>query len=100
MEKIVEIKLISEIISYDSIGVPVKTTSETAVIGNFESVSSQEFFRAGETGLKPEMVLKVWASEYSGQKILSVGGKPFSIYRTYQNDDGRVELYCSKDVGI
>ena len=99
MNRLVDVTLISQTEAYDDMGVPTITTNETAVKGNYQSVSAQEFYRGGELGIKPEFIVKVWEREYGGQTLLSIDGVRYIIYRTYLVNDGRVELYCQKDVG-
>lgn len=99
MNKVAEVSLISQTVTYDDIGVPTTQESETSVIGNFSSVSAQEFFRGGELGIKPEFIVKVWSSEYNGETLLKYNGQRYVIYRMYLEDSGRCELYCQKDVG-
>lgn len=99
MNRLVEVTLISQTVTYDDIGVPVIQEGQTKVIGNFASVSAQEFFRGGELGIKPEFIVKVWANEYNGETHLEYDGKRYIIYRMYLEDSGRCELYCQKDVG-
>lgn len=99
MNRIAEVSLISQTITYDGMGVPSIQENETKVIGNFASVSSQEFFRGGEMGIKPEFIVKVWNTEYNGETLLEFEGKRYIIYRMYLEDSGRCELYCQKDVG-
>lgn len=95
----VEVTLLQKTVGYNEIGVKVETVTRKTVIGNASSVSAQEFFRAGEQGLKPEVVIKLWQADYSGEEKLEYSGKQYSIYRNYMSKDGRVELYCQKDVG-
>ena len=99
MNRLVDVTLISQTETYDSIGVPMITEKETTIKGNFQSVSAQEFFRGGEMGIKPEFTVKVWEREYNGETLLEYEGKRYIIYRTYLVADGRTELYCQKDVG-
>ena len=73
----------------------------TSVYAQIESISRQEFFAAAETGLKPSAKAVVWEDEYDGQPEARIGGKAFSIYRTYSvPSTGRVELYLTEKVGI
>jgi SPP1 family predicted phage head-tail adaptor len=99
MNKVVEVKLISQTEVYNEMGIPTITETKTTVIGNFSTVSAQEFFRGGEMGIKPEFIVKIWANEYNGETLLEFGGKRYIIYRMYLEDSGRCELYCQKDVG-
>ena len=99
MNRIVNVKLIGETVTYDDIGAQATQETERELTGNFQSVSAQEFFRGGEMGIKPEFVIKLWAVEYQKETLLELDGERYVIYRTYLTDDGRVELYCQKDVG-
>lgn len=85
--------------SVDSIGQRKPTISETAVFALVESVGMNEFFQAGEMGLKPDLKFVVRLMEYSGEANLRYGTEIYSIYRTYRRKDGRVELYTQKRVG-
>lgn len=99
MNRLVEVTLISQTESYDSMGVPTITETGSTIKGNFQSVSAQEFYRGGEIGIKPEFIVKVWEREYNGETVLEYEGKRYIIYRTYLVSDGRTELYCQKDIG-
>ena len=70
------------------------------VFAQVESVGQREFFAAAETGLKPEYKVSVWAEEYTGQPVVIVGGKRYSVYRTYLRTDGKIELYLSEKAGV
>ena len=63
------------------------------------SASQSEFFNAGEAGFKPDKVFDVLLTEYDGQSGVEFGSDVYTIYRTYDRDDGRVELYAEKRVG-
>ena len=99
MNKITEVTLISQVTTYSDIGVPTQTPTSTKVIGNLQAVSAQEFFRGGQLGIKPELITVIWAKEYNGEVLAEINGKRYIIYRTYTMNDGRIELYCQKDVG-
>jgi hypothetical protein len=65
-----------------------------------ESVSQSEYFSAGESGLKPEHKVIIWAFEYQGEKIAELNGVKYSIYRTFQNTKkNKIELYLTKKAG-
>ena len=99
MNKVIDVKLISQTVSKDSMGVIVTSETKTSYVGNFASVSAKEFFRGGELGIKPEFIIKLWEKEYNGEVHIEVNGQRYIIYRSYVTDEGRVELYCQKDVG-
>lgn len=63
-----------------------------------KSISQNEFFQAGQNGFKPNCVLIVYTLDYQeGQKV-QYNNKIYSIYRTYERDDERIELYCEVKV--
>lgn len=99
MNRVIDVNLISQTVTKDAMGVIVTSETKTAYVGNFASVSAQEFFRGGELGIKPEFIIKLWEKEYNGETLIEVNGKRYIIYRSYVTNEGRVELYCQKDVG-
>lgn len=58
------------------------------------SVNRNEFFQAGQNGLKPSCVLIVNIFDYQGEIKVKYNEKVYSIYRTYERPDEKVELYC------
>ena len=94
-----KIYLLTIAYSIDSIGQRKETASEKCVFALVESVSMNEFFQAGEIGLKPDLKFTIWLTEYEGQENLRYKSDIYSIYRTYRRKDGRVELYAQKRVG-
>ena len=65
-----------------------------------ESIGHREFFAAAQSGFKPDCKLTVWTSEYDGQSIVLLGGRRYSVYRTYDRADERTELYLTSKAGI
>ena len=99
MNKAKKIKLIANAYTSDSIGQLIPTESEKSVFAIIRSASQSEFFNAGEAGFKPDKVFDVLLTEYDGQSGVEFGSDVYTIYRTYDRDDGRVELYAEKRVG-
>lgn len=64
-----------------------------------KSISQNEFFQAGQNGFKPECVLIVYSLDYQEEQKIQYNNKTYSIYRTYERDDERIELYCEVKVG-
>ena len=95
-----KIKLIGKTYTEDAIGQLEPAEVETEVFADVLSVSASEFANAGALGFKPLYQFQVWIREYSGEDVLEYEGVRYSIYRTYNNPNGRVELYAQKDVGI
>lgn len=78
---------------------------KTEVYAEVKSVGRNEFFSAAQTGLKPELLVIVNTSEYGEQQRVDIpsymprNGR-FTVYRTYDRDDGDTELYLHKKVGV
>lgn len=97
---IAEIALITKIAGEkDALGQIPMTDSKTDVFAEVESITQTEFMNAGQMGFRPELRFKVWRTEYSGESIVKYDGKYYSIYRTYEADNGRIELYAERRVG-
>ena len=95
-----EVTLIKRTYTKNNIGSFVESATTRNVVGNIASVSGQEFSNAGELGIKAELIVKVWQTEYQQEDRLQVDGIKYLVYRTYADKNGRVELYCQKDVGV
>lgn len=95
-----KIKLVSKSYSVDPIGQRIAADVLTEVWCDVKSISGQEFASAGANGIKPYLVFMVWESEYKGELELMHNNELYSIYRTYSRDDGRIELYTQKRVGV
>lgn len=64
-----------------------------------KSISQNEFFQAGQNGFKPKCVLIVYSLDYQEEQKVQYNNKTYSIYRTYERDDERIELYCEVKAG-
>ena len=64
---------------------------KTDVFGRIESVGQSEFFAAAQNGLKPQ---------YNDQPIVIVNDKRYSVYRTYNRTDQKIELYLDGKIGV
>lgn len=99
MNRAKKIKLLTSTYTTDAIGQRVPTKTEKSVFAPIRSESQSEFYSAGEQGLKPDKVFDVLITEYDGQTELVYNRSTYSVYRTYERDDGRVELHTEKRVG-
>ncbi|MFB8328082.1 phage head closure protein [Bacillus wiedmannii] len=59
-----------------------------------KSISQDEFFKAGQNGFKPKCLLIVYTLDYREEQKVKYCEKKYSIYRTYERDEERIELYC------
>lgn len=94
-----QITLIAEVISKDSLGMSEKTYSRKDVLCEVNSVTRQEFFEAGRSGLNPSYEMTVFSGDYSGEKVLEYKGEQYGIYRTYRTGD-YMELYVERKGGL
>ncbi len=81
-------------ITYDEIGNSIETPVNRLVFCAELSIYSSEFFNAGQTGIKPELMLVVDIEEYDGEESLLYNDNPYNVYRNYPRPDGLIELYC------
>ena len=99
MDHDISFKLITETSEKDSTGQMIVTKKETECLGFQHSVYQNEFFSADQSGIRSEGVIKMNQIEYNGEKLLSINGQEFSIYRTYEPDADWIELYYGRRVG-
>lgn len=85
---------------YDDIGNPVTETNAKRVFVSVYSASQTEFFRGGQSGLKPEYKMILFVGDYDGQEYIKYHDVVYCIYRTFAKDDEYIELYLSKKVGV
>ena len=83
----------------DDIGQIIQEEVRTDVLADVVSVSRSEFMSGGQMGLKPDLVFRVWRNEYNGERLVDYDGTRYSVYRTYESNDGRTELYAEERVG-
>lgn len=73
---------------------------ETEVWCGRLSVSANAFYHYGEKGLKPDIVLAVHVEEYAGEEIMKFQGNYYAITRTYERQDGLIELTGTEKAGL
>jgi len=66
---------------------------------NEKGIPQSEFFAAGQAGIKATKKLIVHMGDYQDEMKLMYKDKIYSIYRTYQTEDEKIELYCEMKVG-
>jgi len=89
------IKLIGVTYDQNDPGDPIEVKTEREVFAEKKSVRQSEFYQAAATGLKPELTFIIWTREYNDESKLSYNSKEYSIIRTFERDDERIELACS-----
>lgn len=93
------ISLITETKTVNSLGVTSTTNSYTDVFCNVSSISAQEFFEGGRSGLNPSYRMTLFFGDYNGEKMLEYNGETYAIYRTYQKTTDTIELYVERKGG-
>lgn len=93
------VELIQEITTQTSEGFPRHEASSKQVYADVKSISSAEFFRAGQDNIKPQYKMTIYSSEYEGEKIVKYENQTYSVYRTYQATNDFIELYVEQKAG-
>lgn len=98
MNDILYLPVITTVI--DDLNQEIETTEYTKLVFcKKESASRNEFFSAGQNGLKPQYVFIIYTLEYNDEDSLKYKDKTFQVYRTYERKDERIELYCEVRTG-
>lgn len=51
------------------------------------SVYSNDFYQAAQSGLKPSVVLVLFAGDYDGEKLVEFEGKEYTVTRVFRRPD-------------
>lgn len=84
----------------DNRGNPVYIPSEREVPAKITSTTQSEFFQAGQAGMRAEYLFEINPAEYQGERLVIYEGDELSIYRKYQSEIDKLELYAGKEVGL
>ena len=98
MNRAHKITLIGKTYAEDAIGQLIPTETENKVFAYIRDVSQSESSRPIE-GLTPSKVFDVYVTEYNNETDVEYRGVRYTIYRTYLNDESRVELYGARRTG-
>lgn len=94
------IKLISQVYEKDEFGVQQSTESAAEVFAKVQSITSSEFYNAGNSDLRPVYKFSdIYTVEYNNEKTVEYEGERYSVYRTYQPYPDKIELYVERKVG-
>lgn len=84
----------------DTIGNQIPTTKKVSIPIEIKSITRDEFYKAGEQKLNPEMMVTTAAINYSGEEFIEIDGITYAIYRKYRDSNSdEIELYLRKEVG-
>ena len=92
--------LIKRSFAFDDIGNQVAIETKTTIPIEVRSISREEFFRAGEQKLNPELMVTTAAINYDGEELIEIDSVVYAIYRKYRDaNSDDIELYLRKEVG-
>lgn len=91
--------LINVTYTKDKYGVAQPAEKKTKRFCRVRSASSQEFFEAGQQGIKPQYQLTLLRAEYGGEQMVEYNGTRYAVYRTYEPNADEIELYLEARVG-
>lgn len=89
------IYLIIEKCEIDEYGDKIPSEDTRRVLAHISSVKQSEFYQAHASGFKPEIVFVLRNFEYKGEGSLKYNDKKYKVIRSYNKDDGNVELVCT-----
>lgn len=95
-DRYIVFSLLSTVYTTDEIGQEIAHEAERTVFGETSGVSLNEWSKAGQLGMKPEMRIAMFAPDYDNETKCIVNGTKYSIYRTYFSNNGTVELYLQR----
>ena len=85
----------------DQIGNTISAEATREVFADILSVGANEFFRAGQKGLTPAFLIKVFFGDYEGEEFVRFDGITYTVYRTYFNEaEDVVEQYLSRKAAM
>lgn len=99
MYHVIDFFLIHEVKSQDSTGQTSSARTLRPRLGQQKSVYQNEFFKAEESGIRPQGIIVMSAFDYSGEAELQIGNSRYTIYRTYEVGTDKIELYYGQRVG-
>lgn len=98
--KLREVYLVSETESLDDLNQPTTIKTKSKKVVEFRSISGSEYFAGRKNNLSPQFSFILSAFDYQGEKIVEYNGETFAVYRTYEPDDDRIEIYCQVEGGV
>lgn len=95
------ITLIKEIPGRDAIGNICPTIiARDNIFCRVQSISQNEFFKAGQSGLRAAYKFTIFKGDYKGEKLVRYKNIRYAIYRTFEADADELELYVREEEGI
>lgn len=96
-----ELILIKENYKPDKIGNIVADTQRRAVFCKVKSIDRNEFYNAGQKGLKPAYKFTMFKGDYDGEQLVEYHNVKYAVYRSYEiPDTDELELYVKDKEGV
>lgn len=93
--------LIYETYRSDGIGQHISDEEKREILVTEGALTRTEYFKAGQSGMNPEVMLTTAAVNYSGETVIEYKNVRYEVYRTYlRPDTDEIELYLRKKAGI
>lgn len=89
------IYLINVTVTEDEIGNQIETVAERMVFANELSVSTEEFYSAGQAGLRPTKRFEIYSFEYQGEDRLKHDGVVYRVIRTEKRGE-KTRITCER----
>lgn len=70
-----------------------------SIFCQIKSVPGVEFYRAGQSGLKPSEIVVIHPFEYFGETELLHDEKYYTIIRSFKISEDELELTCEEKLG-
>lgn len=94
------ILLKQKIISHDKIGNKIYSEEKkTEIFCNVNSVDRNQFYNAGAKGFKLSYIITINEFEYDDEEKLIYNNEMYDIVRTYELDNGLLELTIGEKIG-
>lgn len=84
----------------DDYGNQIRGDNAVTCLCAVSSVSGAEFYRAGQSGIKPSAVARLNKLEYSGQQRCELDGDPYTVIRMYEVGYDEIELTLEPKAGV
>lgn len=89
------IYLLSVTVEEDEIGNQVEIVTERMVFANELAVTSEEFYNAATTGLRPTKRFEIYSFEYQGEDRLKHDGVVYRIIRVEKRGE-KTRITCER----
>lgn len=80
----------------DDLGNQIPVNTRKSILCKVDSVGRNEFYSAGASDLKPEIVFTIHKYEYENERKIVFEGQQYSVIRPYATGFEELELICER----